>query len=117
MTIKIKKGLDIRLKGEAEKTITDISPKSFAIKPTDFIDVFPKLLVKEGDEVKAGTPLFFDKNRDNIQFTAPVSGRVSEIKRGAKRVIQEIKIDADKQITYEDFGVEDPNKLDREKIR
>lgn len=116
MTIKIKKGLDIRLKGEAEKTITDISPKSFAIKPTDFISVFPKLLVKEGDEVKAGTPLFFDKNRGNIKFTAPVSGRVAEIKRGAKRVLQEIKIVADEQITYEDFGAENPNKLDRKKI-
>lgn len=116
MTIKIKKGLDIRLKGEAEKTLSDISSKTFAIKPTDFIGVFPKLLVKEGDEVKAGTPLFFDKNRTNIQFTAPVSGRVSEIKRGAKRVLQEIKIDVDEQIAYEDFVAEDPNKLDREKI-
>lgn len=116
MTIKIKKGLDIRLKGEAEKTLTEINPKSFAIKPTDFIGVFPKLLVKEGDEVKAGTPLFFDKNRENIQFTAPVSGRVSEIKRGAKRILQEIKIDADEQIAYVDFGAADPNKLDREKI-
>lgn len=116
MTIKIKKGLDIRLKGEAEKTLSDISSKTFAIKPTDFIGVFPKLLVKVGDEVKAGTPLFFDKNRTNIQFTAPVSGRVSEIKRGAKRVLQEIKIDVDEQIAYEDFVAEDPNKLDREKI-
>jgi len=116
MTIKIKKGLDIRLKGEAEKTLSEINSKSFAIKPTDFIGVFPKLLVKEGDEVKAGTPLFFDKNRENIQFTAPISGRVSEIKRGAKRILQEIKIDADEQIAYVDFGAADPNKLDREKI-
>jgi Na+-transporting NADH:ubiquinone oxidoreductase subunit A len=116
MTIKIKKGLDIKLKGEAEKTIVDIKAKLFAIKPTDFIGVFPKLLVKEGDEVKAGSPLFFDKYRENIQFTSPVSGKVKEIKRGAKRVLLEIKIEVDEQISYEDFSSADPDKLSREEI-
>jgi Na+-transporting NADH:ubiquinone oxidoreductase subunit A len=116
MTIKIKKGLDIRLKGEAEKTVEDIKAKIFAIKPTDFIGVFPKLLVKEGDEVKAGSPLFFDKYRENIQFTSPVSGKVKEIKRGAKRVLLEIKIEADDQISYEDFGSADSDKLSREEV-
>ena len=62
----IKKGLDIKLIGEAEKTIVDLNAKRFAIKPTNFIGCFPKLLVKEGDAVKAGTPLFFDKYREEI---------------------------------------------------
>ncbi|MFN2458403.1 MAG: hypothetical protein ABR502_09400, partial [Chitinophagaceae bacterium] len=59
--IKIKKGLNLKLAGEAEKIISDLPlPETFAIKPTNFPAVVPKLLVKEGDEVQAGTPLFFD---------------------------------------------------------
>ena len=57
-TFKIRKGLDINLLGEAEKTISEIPSKLCAIKPPDFHGVFPKVLVKEGDEVKAGSPLF-----------------------------------------------------------
>lgn len=116
MTIKIKKGLDIKLLGEAEKTLVDLKAKKYAIKPTDFIGVFPKLLVKEGDTVKAGTPLFFDKNRENIQFTAPVSGTIVEIKRGAKRLLLEIVIEADEVFVYEDFGSANPTDLSREEI-
>ncbi len=69
-TFKIRKGLDIKLLGEAEKSIKEFTPKVCAIKPPDFHGVFPKLLVKEGDEVKAGTPLFFDKYRENITHRA-----------------------------------------------
>ncbi|MDN5350085.1 MAG: Na+-transporting NADH:ubiquinone oxidoreductase subunit [Bacteroidales bacterium] len=113
---KIKKGLDIKLIGEAEKTIKDLVTDQFAIKPTDFIGVFPKMLVKEGDLVKAGTPLFKDKYRDNIVFTAQVSGKIKEIKRGAKRVLLEIKIEADSKDEAIDFKAEDPKTLDREKV-
>jgi len=113
---RIKKGLNIKLKGEAEKTVTEIKPTSFAVKPTDFIGVFPKMLVKEGDEVKAGTPLFFDKYREEIIFTSPVSGKISEIKRGLKRVLEEIKIDADPEVSFVDFGSADPESLSREEI-
>lgn len=116
MTIKIKKGLDIKLLGEAEKTLVDLRAKKFAVKPTDFIGVFPKLLVKEGDSVKAGTSLFFDKNRENIHFTAPVSGTIVEIKRGAKRKLLEIVIEADEEFVFEDFGSANPNDLSREDI-
>jgi len=115
-TITIKKGLDINLAGEAEKTINEIEAGMYAIKPTDFVGVFPKLLVQEGDIVKAGTLLFYDKYRDNIKFSSPVSGTVKEIKRGAKRVLLEIKIEADTKQEFVDFGAADPNKLDREKI-
>ncbi len=114
--IKVKRGLDIPLKGEAEKIVTELHPGFFAIKPIDFVGVFPKLLIQPGDEVKAGDPLFYDKYRDNIRFTAPVSGKVTEIRRGAKRVILQIIIEADKEISYKDFGTGDPNVLSRQDI-
>ncbi len=113
---KIKKGLDISLLGEADKTTREVRSKQYAIKPIDFVGIFPKPLVQEGDEVKAGTPLFFDKYRDNIKFTAPVSGKVNEIRRGAKRVLLEIVIDSDDKFTAEDFGAADPNDLTRDAI-
>jgi len=112
----IKKGLDIKLVGEAEKTITEVHAKHVALKPTDFTGVFPKLLVKEGALVKAGTPIFFDKYRDNIVFTSPVSGVVSEIKRGAKRKLLEIRIDVDSTNESVDFGIADPKKLNKESV-
>ena len=114
--IKIKRGLTINLVGEAEKTVTEITPKLCAIKPTDFVGVFPKLLVQEGDEVKAGSPLFFDKYRDQIRFTSPISGKVKELRRGDKRVLLEIVIESDGKDTAVDFGKADPNKLKREEI-
>ncbi|MBI9038965.1 MAG: Na(+)-translocating NADH-quinone reductase subunit A [Bacteroidales bacterium] len=115
-TIKIHKGLDIKLFGEPQKVIISVDSKKNALKPTDFNAVFPKLLVKEGDKVKAGTKVFFDKYRDNIFFTSPVSGKITELVRGPKRVLQEIKIDADQEISYIDFGTSNPNDLKREEI-
>ncbi|MCF8296397.1 MAG: Na(+)-translocating NADH-quinone reductase subunit A [Saprospiraceae bacterium] len=114
--IKIKKGLDINLIGEADKTLTTISSNSYAVKPTDFEGVFPKMLVKTGDEVKSGTPLFYDKYRENIIFTSPVSGKIGEIKRGEKRVLQEIQIAADAEIKYVEFKKADPNSISKEEI-
>lgn len=105
-TIKLKKGFDINLKGKAQKTIADVAqPATFAIKPTDFQGLErPKLTINEGDTVKAGTSLFFNKKDERVKFTAPVSGEVVEIKRGAKRKILEVKILADKEIQYESFS-------------
>ncbi|MBW6461226.1 MAG: Na(+)-translocating NADH-quinone reductase subunit A [Bacteroidales bacterium] len=114
--IKISKGLRINLLGEAELTVTEIQPKLCAIKPTDFHGVFPKLLIKEGDLVKAGTPLFFDKYREKIIFTSPVSGTVKEIHRGAKRALLEIIIESDGKNDAVDFGKADPNALNRTEI-
>jgi Na+-transporting NADH:ubiquinone oxidoreductase subunit A len=113
---KIKKGLDIKMLGEAEKTISDHHADFYALRPTEHIGVFPKLYVKEGDKVKAGSLVFFDKYRDNIQFASPVSGTIAEIKRGPKRVLLEIKIQADPNIEFEEFGAELPANLDRGKI-
>lgn len=114
--INIKKGLTINLVGEAEKTITEISPKICAIKPTDFIGVFPKLLVQEGDKVKAGSQLFFDKYREKIHFTSPVSGTIKELRRGEKRILLEIVIESDGKDEAVDYGKGDPAKLTRGEI-
>lgn len=103
--IKVKKGADIKLIGEAEKTISAAAKSSvFALKPDDFFGTIPKLAVKEGAEVKAGSPLFFDKARARIKFTSPVSGEVVEVKRGAKRKILEVKVLADAETRYASFS-------------
>lgn len=104
-TVKLKKGFDIKLVGKAEKQLADFKPaKTFAIKPTDFIGMQrPKVTVNEGDTVKAGTPVLFDKAMEKVQYVAPVSGEIVEIKRGDRRKLLEIKILADSSISYESF--------------
>jgi Na+-transporting NADH:ubiquinone oxidoreductase subunit A len=112
----ISKGVDIKLLGEAEKTIVDLNAKRFAIKPTDFVGCFPKMLVKEGDTVKAGTVLFFDKYREDIKFSSPVSGTVVSLVRGAKRRLEEIIIESDGKGEAVDFGTQKIESLKREEI-
>jgi Na+-transporting NADH:ubiquinone oxidoreductase subunit A len=103
--IKLRKGFTINLAGKAAPKVAELEqPETFVIKPTDFHGIYmPKPVVKEGDNVKAGTPLFHDKKHENILFTSPVSGEVVEIKRGEKRKLLEIKILADKKIEFESF--------------
>lgn len=116
--IKIKRGLNINLSGEAVKQVIDLpNAQVFALKPTDFNSLTPKLLVKTGDEVQAGTPLFYNKNNEAIKFCSPVSGEVIDIVRGDKRKILEIKILADKEIKYFSYTKLDPNALNREEIK
>ncbi|MFT5338254.1 MAG: Na+-transporting NADH:ubiquinone oxidoreductase subunit A [Sphingobacteriales bacterium] len=103
--IKIRKGLDIKLKGIPEKVLATAGPSSVvAIQPSDFIGMTPKMEVKAGDEVKAGTVLFHDKYRPELKFVSPVSGEVAEIVRGEKRRILEVRVLADKEISYQEFG-------------
>lgn len=103
--IKITKGVDIKLVGAAENKISPAQRSNvYAIKPDDFFGTIPKLMVKQGETVKAGTSLFFDKKREKINFSSPVSGEIVEIKRGDKRKILEVKILADKEINYETFS-------------
>lgn len=120
--IRLKKGFDINLAGKAAPTLADTEqPDLFAIKPTDFEGIYmPKLLVKEGDEVKAGSPLFHDKRHEEIVFTAPVSGEVVEVKRGPKRKLLEVRILSDKKMEYLNFNkysVSDLNNLGRDKAQ
>ncbi|PID94141.1 MAG: NADH:ubiquinone reductase (Na(+)-transporting) subunit A [Bacteroidetes bacterium] len=116
-SIKLKKGLDIKLLGAAEKKITVLTVKKYALKPGDFPGIYPKLLVKVGEHIKAGSPVFYDKYREDIKVCAPVSGKVTEIVRGEKRVLLEIRIDADEQQEYVDFGKADPATLSEEEIK
>lgn len=102
--IRIRKGLDIHIKGEAEKRLEVYEPTFCAIKPTDFIGVLPKMHVEEGDDVKVGTVLFHDKNNEKIVFTSPVSGKVKAIMRGEKRAIQQVVIENDGKNETIDFS-------------
>jgi Na+-transporting NADH:ubiquinone oxidoreductase subunit A len=115
-TIKIKKGFDIKLNGEAKHSISSLHASHYAVKPTDFTGIFPRLLVKEGDEIKAGTALFCDKINEKIVFGAPVSGTIKEIKRGDKRLLLEVIIEAEKEVLSDDFGKADPLKISREEV-
>src|SRR5690606_8009702 len=101
--VKLKKGFEIKLVGKAEKELIDFQPaKTFAVKPTDFIGMNrPKVVVNEGDTVKAGTPILYDRKLEKVLYVAPVSGEIVEIKRGEKRKILEVKILADKEVEYE----------------
>ncbi|SDL02102.1 Na+-transporting NADH:ubiquinone oxidoreductase subunit A [Catalinimonas alkaloidigena] len=112
-TIKLKRGLDLNLAGKAEKKIVDSTPSElYAVKPSDFQGIGrQKLLVQEGDNVKAGTPLFRSKTMDRVNITSPVSGEVVEVKRGEKRRLLEIHVLADKQIEYESFQKYTPSDL------
>ncbi len=115
--IKLKKGLDIRMQGEAEKALVPVpEPGLFAVKPIDFQGLTPKLSVRPGDEVKAGSPLFFDKYRPDILFTSPVSGRVKNILRGERRKILEVIIEPDGKQEYMEFKKGDPLQMNKEDI-
>ena len=114
--IKIKKGIDIHLVGEAKKEVRNYEPQLFALKPHDFIGVVPKMHVAEGDDVKVGTVLFHDKNNESVFFTSPASGKVKAIVRGEKRVILQVIIESDGKFETIDFGKADPSKLSRNEI-
>lgn len=103
--IRIRKGLDIKLKGEAEKALSNaIVSKYYTIRPEDFHGITPKLMAKVGTKVKAGEPVFHDKADERIKFVSPASGEIVEIARGEKRRILAIKILADSEQTFEDHG-------------
>jgi Na+-transporting NADH:ubiquinone oxidoreductase subunit A len=111
--VNIKRGLDIKLDGVAEKVTSESSSSVFALKPTDFQGISPKLVLKEGAKVEAGTPVFFDKNKPEVQFCSPVSGEVKEIRRGEKRRILEVLISSDNASSYKKFN---PKSGSREEV-
>jgi len=117
MDVKISKGVDIKIKGVADRVYANVLPSDFyALKPTDFHLLIPKLILKIGDKVEAGDVVFYDKNCEQIKFTSPVSGIIHNIVRGDKRKILEVIIRADKEITYKKFARRDLGNLDRESI-
>ena len=116
--IRIKKGLDIKLKGDAEKvTEQALTSNMFTIKPEDFHSIIPKLSVKIGAKVKAGEAVFYNKANEDMKFPSPVSGEVVDIIRGEKRKILAIKISADKDQQFADFGKQDPKAMKADEIK
>lgn len=116
--IKIKKGLDIKLKGTAEKVTVQIDQSVlYAIKPLDFVGLTPKMCARPGDSVKVGTPVFFDKYRPAIQYVSPVAGVLKEVVRGERRRILEVVIEAQREPDFEEFSSGNPADLDAEVIR
>ena len=116
--IYLKKGLDLPIKGApVQQTKKVIVPDIVAVKPTDFRGLVPKLLVREGDKVLAGTPVLADKMSQNILFASPVSGTVAEIVRGEKRKLLEVRIKADSQQEYADFGIKKVDEMSAEQIK
>lgn len=111
--VKLRKGLDIRLKGTAAKQKTQIPPayEEVALMPQDFVGVTPKPVVREGDVVKAGDTLFVNKASQEVGFSSPVSGTVAAIVRGERRKVLRVVVKADKEMRYTDYGQKDPAKL------
>ena len=115
--IRLKKGLNIHLLGDADKVYASTKPtEKYVVKPIDFHGLMPKLCVKVGDKVKAGTPLFYDKYNEKINFCSPINGEVTDIVRGEKRKIMEVVIKADTEIVYEQFTTASADSLSREQI-
>jgi Na+-transporting NADH:ubiquinone oxidoreductase subunit A len=115
--IKLKKGLNINLSGEADKVYANVAPSNlYVVKPTDFHGLTPKLVVKEGDKVMSGSTLFFDKYNEAVKFSSPVSGTVTSIVRGAKRRIMEVVITSDSEINYRVFDKVNSDDLSRKQI-
>ncbi|QKG79513.1 Na(+)-translocating NADH-quinone reductase subunit A [Tenuifilum thalassicum] len=116
--IKIKRGLNIPLKGSAEKVLVRLDKAEYyGVKPIDFPGLVPKLDVKVGDRVKAGSPLFHDKYNPEIVFTSPINGEVVEVRRGERRTILEVVVKTENGETeYEEFGAASPDSLSRDDV-
>jgi len=115
--IKLHKGLDIHLQGKAaEKRIQLKSKGQYALVPDDFEGVTPKVVVREGDKVKAGDALFVNKQYPEVRFASPVSGTVREVVRGDRRKVLCVKVDADAQQSFVDYGKKDVACMDGQAV-
>lgn len=115
--IKLKKGLDIRLTGKAETVFGQFgAPELYAIKPSDFHGLVPKMVAKVGDKIEAGGVLFVDKKQPEVKFVSPVSGELVAVNRGERRVILEVVVKADGKSSQADFGKVDLNAASRQQV-
>ena len=115
--IKLHKGLDIHLQGKAEEKLIQLkSNGQYALVPDDFEGVTPKVVVKEGDIVKAGDALFVNKQYPEVKFASPVSGKVVEVVRGERRKVLCVKVQADAEQEFVDFGKKDVGTLTGEQV-
>ena len=116
--IRIRKGLDISLLGSAERQTKELPLASlYCLKPSDFHLVIPKLVAREGAVVKAGDTIFYDKRDERVLFPSPVSGTITEIIRGERRKILEIRITPDNVQSFQDFGKKNVVDLSAEQIK
>ena len=115
--IKLRKGLDINLKGKAAKQKFSVkSAAQYALVPDDFVGMTPKVVVREGDKVKAGDALFVNKKQTDVKFASPVSGVVQAVVRGDRRKVLRIVVEADKDQQYVDFGQKQVASLDGDAV-
>ena len=115
--IKLRKGLDIHLQGKAEEKLIQLKSKGlYALVPDDFEGVTPKVVVREGDKVKAGDALFVNKQYPEVKFASPVSGTVREVVRGERRKVLCVKVEADAQQEQVDYGKKDVSKMDGQQV-
>lgn len=114
---KIKRGLDLRLTGEAKHSVVEAKPSlEYALRPLDFLGITPKVLVKEGVAVLAGTPLFVDKATEKVKFVAPVSGIVTSVERGERRKLLSIRIQPDNVQAAKTFEIPSSNQRNAENM-
>ncbi len=117
-TYKIRKGLDLRLAGEAEKSLATLPVEGeYAVMPGDFPGIVPRVLVKEGTRVKAGDPLFTDKATEKVMFVSPVSGTVTAIDRGERRKVLAVRVKADGTGEAKSFGTLDADAMSGDDVR
>ncbi|PIP53944.1 MAG: NADH:ubiquinone reductase (Na(+)-transporting) subunit A [Bacteroidetes bacterium CG23_combo_of_CG06-09_8_20_14_all_32_9] len=115
--IKLIKGLNIRIKGKVKNIFLPcVKSQWVALKPDDFKGVIPKLLLKPGDLVKAGTPVFCDKLNPEVKFASPVSGKVFAVNRGERRKILEIVIETDGKQEYIQHKISEIETLSRQNV-
>ena len=101
---KIKKGLRLRLTGEAHRSTREVAPSTeYAVRPADFGGITPKVLVKVGDAVLVGTPLFVDKATEQVKVVSPVSGTITAVERGERRKLLSIRIQPDSVQVAKEF--------------
>ena len=115
--IKLRKGLDINLKGKAAKQKFSVKAAAqYALVPDDFVGMTPKVVVREGDKVKAGDALFVNKKQTDVKFASPVSGVVQAVVRGDRRKVLRVVVEADKDQQYVDFGQKQVASLDGDAV-
>jgi Na+-transporting NADH:ubiquinone oxidoreductase subunit A len=117
-TVKLRKGLDIRLLGEAEKVVvTAPAPSTVSIKPSDFHGMTPKMVAKEGDHIKAGGVIFYNKYNEPVKVVSPVSGTIQSVIRGEKRKIMEIIIAVDASQEFVENTVQDVSAMSGDEVK
>ena len=116
--IKLRKGLDISLKGKPSQEWLKVKdPGFYSLVPDDFTGVTPEVVVKEQEYVMAGGPLFIDKNHPELKFVSPVSGVVTSVERGARRKVLNIVVEAAAEQDYEEFGTMNPAQMTGEEVK